>query len=64
MKNIVDQFRDVLKNECLNPTEKMYLKNFFRKFIEKREIISRHSIDLQEEKEEDSSREWIQNNIG
>lgn len=62
MKNIVDQFRGLLKSDCLNKTEKTYLSAYFRNFIQKREIISRKSLEYK--KEEEAISEWAQNNIG
>jgi hypothetical protein len=61
MKNIKDQLKDVLKNDCLNQNERIYLKNIFKNFIDKRYIISRKKLSFSEE---ESSDEWIKNNIG
>lgn len=62
MNNLVKQFRDILRNDCLNPTERHYLKQAFFEFNQKREIISRNSVEFIEENFD--SIEWSQNNIG
>ena len=47
MKKLRADIKKILKNECLTIEEKIKLKNIFKKFIIRREILSRKSIDFE-----------------
>ncbi|MBL4594068.1 MAG: hypothetical protein JKX68_09670 [Flavobacteriales bacterium] len=47
MKNLRNDIKRILKNECLTNEEKIQLKKIFKKFINTRNILSRKSIDFE-----------------
>ena len=47
MKNLRNDIKRILKNECLTNEEKIQLKKIFKKFINTRDILSRKSIDFE-----------------
>ncbi len=52
MKKLRKDIRSILNNQCLSHEEKQYLKQVFKNFVSKREIISRKSVDFEFEEEE------------
>lgn len=46
MKQLKQQFRQMLENKCLKNEEKIYLKKMFKDFINRRKIIARNSVKL------------------
>jgi len=47
MKKLRADIKKILKNECLSIEEKIQLKKIFKKFIIRREILSRKAIDFE-----------------
>jgi hypothetical protein len=62
MRSLIDQFKEVLKKECLNDEEKTHLKNLIKDFVHKRKVVARSPIGVEEES--DCSPEWLRNNMG
>lgn len=62
MKSLKERFLELLKSDCLNSVEKNHLKQVFRNFLQKREIICRGKVES--EQEIDFSEEWLESNIG
>ncbi len=51
MKKLRKDIKQILKNDCLNNTEKNHLKSVFKLFIQNRDILSRPSIDFSPEED-------------
>lgn len=58
MKILLRRFKDILNSECLSENEKNYLRQEFRKFLDQRELLSRSSLPMEKEEEEDQV-DWI-----
>lgn len=61
MSSLKDQFKSILKSNCLSESEKSYLKDQFKKFIQNRDFISR--VALKQEVQNEDDLQWCANNI-
>ncbi len=51
MKQINQQFKKILESKCLTKVEKIYMRNIFIDFVNRRKIIARNSIQLIDDNE-------------
>ena len=51
MKQINQQFKKILEIKCLTKVEKIYMRNIFIDFVNRRKIIARNSIQLIDDNE-------------
>ncbi|MFT4698031.1 MAG: hypothetical protein ACI9SJ_001164 [Flavobacteriaceae bacterium] len=49
MKQLNQQFKQILESKCLTKAEKIYMRKIFRDFVNRRKIIARNSIQLIDE---------------
>jgi hypothetical protein len=49
MKQLNQQFKQILESKCLTKAEKIYMRKIFRDFVNRRKIITRNSIQLIDE---------------
>ena len=49
MKQLKQQFKQMLESKCLTKIEKIYMRKIFRDFVNRRKIIARKSIQLIDE---------------
>ena len=49
MKQLKQQFRQMLESKCLTKEEKTYLRKIFKDFVNRRKIIARNSVQLIDE---------------
>lgn len=49
MKQLKQQFRQILKSKCLTKEEKIYLRKTFKDFANRRKIIGRNSVQIIDE---------------
>lgn len=52
MKNLKKDIKAILSNQCLTLKEKDHLKNLFKNFIAKRDIINRKTIGFELDEEQ------------
>ena len=62
MESLTEKFKNLLQSDCLSQEERNYLKQMFRDFTQKREVIQRPTVEC--EPELDCSNDWVRNNIG
>ena len=56
MKQLKQQFEQMLESKCLTKAEKIYMKKIFRDFIKRRKVIARNFVQLIDE--DDSGQEY------
>ncbi len=49
MKQLKQQFRQMLESKCLTKEEKNYMRNVFKDFLNRRKIIARNSVHIRDE---------------
>jgi len=61
MKTLKERFKSILKSECLTQEEKKYLKDMFREFTIRREMLNRPRLEFISE--DQKSDQWSRNNL-
>ena len=61
MKTLKERFKSILKSECLTLEEKKYLKDMFREYTMRREMLNRPQLEFLNEDQQ--SDQWSRNNL-